>query len=116
MADEDEGPFDPSKKNVDQVVEYLEREDIDDVERARVLEAEADGKARKGVREWAEAYAKQRQDESLVDMSTLDVDQLKAYANENGIDLGGASDRDGILAAISAASPSTDAKDGGDEK
>lgn len=57
---EDEGPFDPAKHNQDQVIEHLERDDIDDDERARVVSAEADGKARKGVREWAEAYLAKR--------------------------------------------------------
>lgn len=58
--DTGDGLFDPAKHNQGQVIEYLEREDVDDEERARVVAAEAEGKARKGVREWAEAYIAER--------------------------------------------------------
>lgn len=47
--------FDPGKWNVDDVTAYLA--DADDAERARVLEAEAAGKARKSIAEWEPAPA-----------------------------------------------------------
>lgn len=49
-APEPEAPFDPAAHNVDDVVAHLET--ADDNERARVLEAEVAGKARKTVTEW----------------------------------------------------------------
>ncbi|WP_122262216.1 hypothetical protein [Ornithinimicrobium cerasi] len=56
VAEEDEGPFDPSKHNQDQVIEHLEREDVDDEERARVLAAEAEREngPRQKVAKWVE--------------------------------------------------------------
>ena len=40
-------PFDPSRHTIEQVNAYLEG--VDDTERARVLEAERNGRARKGI-------------------------------------------------------------------
>lgn len=47
--------FDPTLHKVDDVIAYLV--EADDDERARVIEAEAAGKARKGITEWAPASA-----------------------------------------------------------
>ena len=54
-------PFDPSEHNADKVIQHLESSD--DPERARVIAAEADGKQRKTVLEWA-APAPEQSDES----------------------------------------------------
>lgn len=49
------------------------------------------------------------------DPDEMTVKQLKAYAASNGIDLGAATKRDDILAAITAAPPaSSDTSNGGD--
>lgn len=65
QAQEDEGPFDPAKHNQDQVIEYLEREDVDDEERARVLAAEAsrENGTRQKVAKWVEAREETDEDE-----------------------------------------------------
>ena len=50
---ENSEPFDPNKHAVDEVVAYLDSESTSDAEAERVLAAEAEGKARKGVLDWA---------------------------------------------------------------
>lgn len=51
----DSDPFDPSKYTADEVVAYLDAESTPDAEAERVLAAEAEGKARKRVLDWAAA-------------------------------------------------------------
>jgi hypothetical protein len=43
------GEYDPSQHTVPEVNDYLDSEDVDDAERARVLGLEAAGEARKGI-------------------------------------------------------------------
>lgn len=49
----DDGLFNPKGQKVDDVVAYLT--DADDAERARVLDLEAAGQARKGITGWVPA-------------------------------------------------------------
>lgn len=44
--------FDPAKHNVDDVIAYLEREDVDEAEVQRVQAAESEGKKRSTITEW----------------------------------------------------------------
>lgn len=48
----EDGPFDPSKHDVKEVVAYLDQPNVDWEEIARVVSAEREGKARKGIVEW----------------------------------------------------------------
>lgn len=48
----DSDAFDPSAHTVDDVTAYLDQPDIDWEEIARVVAAEREGKARKGITEW----------------------------------------------------------------
>ncbi|WP_131104031.1 hypothetical protein [Ornithinimicrobium sufpigmenti] len=89
-AQEDEGLFDPASHNQEQVVEYLERDDIDDEERARVVGAEADGKARKGVREWAEAYVAKREAAAKEAAEREAAEKAKQDGQAGGVDGGDA--------------------------
>jgi hypothetical protein len=50
--DPDVEPYDPTSHTVDEVVAVLQDADAD--ERARIIAAEAAGKARKGITEWSE--------------------------------------------------------------
>lgn len=44
-----DGPFNPAEHNVDEVLEYLTADGISDEDYERVLQAEREGKARKGI-------------------------------------------------------------------
>lgn len=64
--------------------------------------------------EWVDADASTRSDAPDADLSRWKVAELKAYAEENGVDLGEATKKDDILALLSVAADSGSDGDQGD--
>ena len=60
---------------------------------------------------WVAAGSPAPAEQESVDISTLKVDELKAYAEEHGIDLGYAKKKDEIRAVIAAANSSEEGDD-----
>lgn len=62
--------------------------------------------------EWVDAEASARSESPDANLSRWKVAELKAYAEENGVDLGEATKKDDILALLSAAAESDKDSDG----
>jgi hypothetical protein len=93
--------FDPGEHEPDEVLAYLTAlDDTDaeahDAEVLRVVTAEIEGQNRAELLETIQRGP-------APDFDAMDVDQLRAYADEHGIDLGTASEHDDLVKLVAAA-------------
>jgi hypothetical protein len=102
IVDAKEPPvFDPGEHGPDEVLAYLTSlDDTDaeahDAEVRRVVTAEIEGQNRTELLETIQRGP-------APDFDAMDAEQLRAYADEHGIDLGSAEERDDLLKIVAAA-------------